>query len=577
MSASAADSNATRDNPLSCLGRKSYVSQRALAQILAEIKELPEVPAATSRSSVKRAREKHTGSMETCFGPVMQDISLRTLSGACVKTPVLHPGAMLSYAAEHCEPFAQLLSDRLKNRPSTFQDPWRFLWYSDEVSPGNQLKHCNARKVQVIYYSLAELQSHALTCETMWFTLLVLRSTTVAQLGGMQALWRQLADLFFAQPDFTHGVPLKLQGASVMFYAKLGVMISDEAALKQTFANKGASGLIFCLACQNATDARSTVTRYADEGQLVSSLETNISKFRQHTPDSIGQTMRYLEEQAARLSKAEFDKLQTALGFNFRPDGLLAHPAYGPPSIACVMYDWFHIYLVHGIFNIHTGLFLGDLHQHGWKSHTIDEFANSFTWPARIRGGASKNLLHKRSSHSEALKCSASEGLNFLAVLRVFALNFVFDVCNEELKESCLAWLSLCRVLDALQAVATTPTQPAHLQKLIKAHLDMTKQVHGEGWWIPKCHLALHLPLQLHAHGCLLSCFVHERKHKIAKQMQIMCWTPARPSSAAFWMMFCTRMCDALLMRLPCQTQACTCWNHSAPPQGSCAKRFRMS
>ena len=29
--------------------------------------------------------------------------------------------------------------------------------YSDEVSPGNQLKHTNQRKVQVLYWSLQEL------------------------------------------------------------------------------------------------------------------------------------------------------------------------------------------------------------------------------------------------------------------------------------------------------------------------------------------------------------------------------------------------------------------------------------
>ena len=80
-------------------------------------------------------------------------------------------------------------------------------------------------------------------------------------------------------------------------------------------------------------------------GTQISSLETDIARFRQHTPASIRDTMAYMEEQKTRMNKTSFDKLQTAMGFNYKPPGLLAHPAYGPPVIDCIMYDWFHIFL----------------------------------------------------------------------------------------------------------------------------------------------------------------------------------------------------------------------------------------
>lgn len=48
--------------------------------------------------------------------------------------------------------------------------------YSDEVSPGNQPKHTNRRKLQVVYWSLQELGSLRLTNESSWFVLTAVRT-----------------------------------------------------------------------------------------------------------------------------------------------------------------------------------------------------------------------------------------------------------------------------------------------------------------------------------------------------------------------------------------------------------------
>ncbi|CAE7247445.1 unnamed protein product [Symbiodinium sp. CCMP2592] len=163
------------------------------------------------------------------------------------------------------------------------------------------------------------------------------------------------------------------------------------------------------------------------------------------------------------------------------------------------MFDYFHVYLVNGIFNVLTGFFLGELHNHGWKHNDIDRFANGFTWPSRLRGAAAKDILQKRKP-SETLKCGASEALNFMQLLRLYVLVFV---------------------IDALQAINAKPSAftPLELQQLIKRHLDLAKSRYGDEWWVPKCHLAGHLALQLAKHQVLLSCFVHERKHKIIKKI----------------------------------------------------------
>ena len=39
--------------------------------------------------------------------------------------------------------------------------------------------------------------------------------------------------------------------------------------------------------------------------------------------------------------------------------------------------------------------------------------------------------------------------------------------------------------------------------------------------WVPKHHFMLHLPRQLKRFAFLIACFVHERKHKIAKRWAV--------------------------------------------------------
>ena len=208
----------------------------------------------------------------------------------------------------------------------------------------------------------------------------------------------------------------------------------------------------------------------------------------------------------------------TAFGFNHRPDGLLSHPAFGAEVITTVTFDWFHIYCVHGVANICTGQMLDALRSGGWTHQQVDDFVSSFHWPHRLSGAAPKNLLQKRSV-GDRLTGSASECLNFVVALRVFLVLFVMPACPENMRAKCNAWLQLAKVLDMLAVVNSGKITPVTLQAQIKAHLDATLQVYGSEWWIPKCHMALHLPHHLRAHGMLQSCFVHERKHKIVKNI----------------------------------------------------------
>ena len=66
---------------LADLGRKKFVSQSALSELLKELKSLDELPAATSRSSVKRARDEKM-KIQTPVGPLFATRSLAANDGA---------------------------------------------------------------------------------------------------------------------------------------------------------------------------------------------------------------------------------------------------------------------------------------------------------------------------------------------------------------------------------------------------------------------------------------------------------------------------------------------------------------
>lgn len=93
---------------LASLGRQHYVSQAALSAILAEIKQQG-IPEATSRSSVKRARDHQIDSVRNMYGTLMVqsmfvDKNARNVKDREVKLPLVHPWAFLQHCLDECGP-----------------------------------------------------------------------------------------------------------------------------------------------------------------------------------------------------------------------------------------------------------------------------------------------------------------------------------------------------------------------------------------------------------------------------------------------------------------------------------------
>ena len=114
------------------------------------------------------------------------------------------------------------------------------------------------------------------------------------------------------------------------------------------------------------------------------------------------------------------------------------------------MYDWFHIFLVHGICGIEMGLLLGKLHDAGHSNDAVMEFIKQFSWPVQFKSSAPPaDALNKRAKN-DPVKLSGGETLQFMFILRIFILTCVGNATDDGLRDAIVSFFSLCSVMDAL-------------------------------------------------------------------------------------------------------------------------------
>ena len=144
-----------------------------------------------------------------------------------------------------------------------------------------------------------------------------LRSHLCSSIGGLTCLWRLMLRLFLTEHDMRKGMVVDTpEGDHFPIFLDFKILVADEAAIKQSIEGKGASGTVFCCRCSNVVAARSAVSDMRSE--FVSSFCTDYSKFRLHTNATTRDFLAFLDAQHGTVSKAHFEALETALGFNLR-------------------------------------------------------------------------------------------------------------------------------------------------------------------------------------------------------------------------------------------------------------------
>ena len=455
---------------LAKLGRRSFVTQSALAEILQFAEEHHEElkDMGKSRPSIKRARVRAIGD-ETPFGPVLKEVLAKAEDGTSVGIWLTSPAAMLHRACSECPHFAQFFEKVVDSASQTLT----FAIYTDEVTPGNQLKAQNHRKVWSFYWAVQEVGSKVLASEYAWFMGAIVRTNVVSTLaGGLSQVLKHVVHSFF-QPgqDFRNGVILPLPSGPRVVCGRIKRVFGDESATKRLWHNKGASGKVLCLFCRTTVQQRYAP---APLGGLVLHTEADPSKFLLHTDRTIYNVIDFLKVEKGLKGKGAFSELEKNLGFNFASEGALndelVRAEVGPASTTC--FDPMHIYLVAGLLHEEITLLLDALKKAKIKQSAVDAFFQEHTWPSlNGKNSGARTSFSKKVDLDDGWKSPAGDCLGVYPVLRSFLASLPREAFTPGLALAVKSYYALAMVLDAVKPALTGTTSAETLMEKIKQHV----------------------------------------------------------------------------------------------------------
>ena len=230
-----------------------------------------------------------------------------------------------------------------------------------EISRPNVCFH-TTRKMQLVYFSFAELGPIQLSKEESWICCLAIRSSLIADVcGGMSQVMSALLKMVLHN-EFCYvqdsGIVLKNSTSQLKLLFKLGFFLQDGLAQKTIWSLKGDSGTRFCLYCQNLVTSRSGI-----EGGVLTSNSFNLASILQSSDKPLQRTIATIAANHATMSPDDCALWQQATGFNFCKQSLPWDQLLGSTLLPREMFthDWMHTVFVTGVFNIMTQLVMDEI------------------------------------------------------------------------------------------------------------------------------------------------------------------------------------------------------------------------
>ena len=142
------------------------------------------------------------------------------------------------------------------------------------------------------------------------------------------------------------------------------------------FSFKGASGMKPCCLCSNITLRGLQVATHDRTSFLLPHTEWDVSKMVFATQASILANVQELNtKRAAHVTKAHFEKVESALGLAYSPHGPLWSQAFWDclydDLTNCIRFDWMHVYMVNGAWNTESGYLFELLKDAGFHIKTF--------------------------------------------------------------------------------------------------------------------------------------------------------------------------------------------------------------
>lgn len=504
-----------------------HLSASALSSVLRRVDD-EGVPELFSRNVALEAQD-HIMARRTPCGPLLES---REIHGC--KVQLVNPAAMLWTAVKENGAYAAMLQAALHERPPSLDRPWRFAVYSDEVTPGNVMAPDNLRKVWILYWALLDLSMQSLHSENAWFLLTAKRSSEVAKVpGGISAVMASCLEAFFtdgACDVSTVGVLLEFaDGSKVRLFLVMNQMIQDDGAHKLVWGCVGAAGTKFCMLCLNAL-SHSSGEVDEDNNEL---LAVDILRRRDLHLASCAQIYEALDRLDAyvaadpTMSDAKLKTHEQHLGFKRNPYGLL-HRArlrrHIHPSLQFV-HDWMHVMCVQGVINITLYLALKVLNAEGVTWAMVYGFTSLWYLPFGAGGGArnpAEVLKPKRIEtykKAKRIKCQASEIVSLLPLVAIYLATLVLPNAgaDTDVAKACRVVITLNAVVELLMTAPRGVVEPSQLLAAVEEFLELYRQAFGTATMVSKFHSMLHFADELDRFKTMLTCWVHERKHRMVR------------------------------------------------------------
>jgi hypothetical protein len=344
--------------------------------------------------------------------------------------------------------------------------------------------------------------------------------------AGISQVFAATLKLFFGGLGFdlsSGGILLEMPDPSKFScFCNLGMVLQDGGAQKHVWCSKGEAGTKLCMLCRNLMSVKSKLVD-EDGNNLLTCSIIHEDDLDFATDDDIKGTVARLAADKDKLASGLFQKREQAVGFKFEPHGMLwdsglAH-VLNPAAQFC--HDWMHAFFVTGVFQtVMTRLWFA-LSAIGLKMYEqLHAYVALWVQPKMFANRSLPEVFSKKRFESNKkakhFKCTASEGVALYSIIANFLVAVVIPSgrCLAEIK----AFLAMADLLDMVQATTWNKVSVQSLRACVRMFLQLCVDAGWAETTHPKFHWLVHLPRHLEKFGCLLSCFVHERKHKLVKR-----------------------------------------------------------
>ena len=121
-----------------------------------------------------------------------------------------------------------------------------------------------------------------------------------------------------------------------------------------------------------------------------------------------------------------------------------------------------------------------------------------------------------RKKQEGNLKCSASECLGIYTGIRAFLMIKMPQL--QVILQVVGSYTALAELIDVLQSVSRNRRTATDLAHSITGYVHAHQQAYSNTLWVPKFHHLQHIAGMICHHKVVVGCFVHERKHRVAKR-----------------------------------------------------------